>query len=107
MKKNYALSLFIMMMIVAFSLLPFKINGFTNEDKMLHFAFYFIFGFSLTFSFKKFTLFFIPLPAVIELIQPYFNRVKDVRDALASLAGMGGGVLLALILKKLTDKKPE
>ena len=48
-------------------------------------------------------LFFILFGGIIEVIQPYFNRTRDLQDFIANILGISLGVLFIEILRKLSS----
>ncbi len=105
----YATTTIIALVIVTLSLvprLPGILHPFSFSDKIFHAAAYTVFSILLFFSLKtRFTALkwcapltltlVLILGGLIEIIQPYFSRSKDIYDFLSDTAGGAGGIFLS------------
>lgn len=104
----YSITLFTALLIVTLSLIPHLpgiLNPFSFSDKIFHASAYTVFSVLLFFSLKtRFTTLkwctpltltlVLLLGGVIEIIQPYFSRSKDIYDFLSDTAGGAAGIVL-------------
>jgi hypothetical protein len=76
-----------------------------GSDKVVHLTAFSALTYPLTHS-GRFSL--IPVfigasvfGAIIELLQPSFGRSADIKDSIADIAGVGLGIVLALLYRRL------
>ena len=95
-----SITLFILTIIIILSLYPLKaLPSIPGQDKTHHFIAYAALMFPTALKKPKYgiliTLFFIACSGGIELIQPYVNRYRELKDLAANIAGLACGFLLA------------
>ena len=99
-------SLLVLTAITILSLYPVEfLPPVPGSDKTHHFIAYALLMFPVTLARPKhwlwIGLFFLAWSGAIELIQPYVNRYGEWLDLLANATGLGLGILLALLLRKV------
>ena len=99
-------TLFILTTIVILSLWPLKtLPSVPGTDKTHHFIAYAALMLPTALRRPKYwqliVLFFIASSGLIELFQPYVNRYGELKDMVANVMGLGCGLIIAEIFKRI------
>ncbi len=84
---------------------PIEMAGPVGSDKLHHFTAFVALTLPLAIVRPRWSVVlfvaFSAYGAAIEIIQPYVGRSREVADLLADMAGVGCGIVLALLLRRL------
>jgi len=103
-----AITVFLLIVITALSLYPLpELPAVPGKDKTLHLLAYAVLAFPVSFARPnahiRIIIFFLLWSGMIEFVQPYVNRSREVEDLLANTIGLFLGYITGRLLDRWTE----